>query len=122
MARPIANTRRRPTRSPIFAPVSMNAAITSVYAVIANCTSGTDVFRSDTTCEIDTFITVVSSTITNCAAARTMIVVRLRIQPAGTGTGRASHDAAGASPAGAGAGARRAVTTCATTTATITSG
>jgi heme/copper-type cytochrome/quinol oxidase subunit 3 len=48
----------------------MNAAITSVYAVIAPCTPVTVVSRSATICEIETFITLESSTITNCAAAR----------------------------------------------------
>ena len=48
----------------------MNAAITSVYAVIAACTPVTVVSRSATICEIETFITLESSTITNCAAAR----------------------------------------------------
>src|SRR5438270_2268799 len=65
--------------SPSFAPVSMNAAITSVYAVIASCTSGTVVCRSLTICEIDTFMTVLSSTITNWAVPSSRIVVRLRI-------------------------------------------
>ena len=48
----------------------MNAAITSVYAVIAGCTPVTVVSRSATICEIETFMTLESSTITNCAAAR----------------------------------------------------
>ena len=56
--------------SPSFAPTSMNAAITSVYAVIAPWTPWIVVFRSATICEIDTFMTLESSTITNCAAAR----------------------------------------------------
>ncbi len=50
----------------------MNAAITSVYAVIASWTPVTVVSRSSTICEIETFITLESSTITNCAAARIM--------------------------------------------------
>ena len=69
-ARPTAKTRSRPQISPSFAPTSMNAAITSVYAVIAACTPVTVVSRSATICEIETFITLESSTITNCAAAR----------------------------------------------------
>ena len=42
----------------------MNAAITSVYAVIAACTPVTVESRSATICEIETFITLESSTIT----------------------------------------------------------
>ena len=48
----------------------MNAAITSVYIVIALCTPVTVVFRSATICEIETFMTLESSTITNWADAR----------------------------------------------------
>src|SRR5918994_6065446 len=59
--------------SPSFAPVSMNAAITRVYAVIASWTPWTVVSRSATIWLIDTFMTLLSSTITNCAAARTAI-------------------------------------------------
>ena len=65
--------------SPNLAPVSMNAAITSVYAVIASWICATVLCRSLTTCEIDTFITVLSSTMMNCAVASTAIVPRLRI-------------------------------------------
>src|SRR4051812_1335485 len=90
------NTRRLPQMSPSFAPVSMNAAITSVYAVIASCTSCTVVSRSSTTCEIDTFITVLSSTMMNCAVPSSRIVVRFFIRgpaprPAGSGA-RALED------------------------------
>ena len=56
--------------SPSFAPASISAAITSVYAVIASWTPWIVVSRSATICEIDTFMTLLSSTITNCAAAR----------------------------------------------------
>ncbi len=56
--------------SPSFAPTSMNAAITSVYIVIASCTPEIVVSRSSTICEIDTFMTAESSTITNWAEAR----------------------------------------------------
>ena len=66
--------------SPSLAPTSMNAAITSVYSVIADCTPWIDVSRSLTICEIDTFITLESSTITNCAAARIMSGSHLRIR------------------------------------------
>ena len=48
----------------------MKAAITSVYIVIAPWTPVTVVSRSATICEIETFITLESSTITNWAAAR----------------------------------------------------
>ena len=48
----------------------MNAAITSVYIVIALCTPVTVVFRSATICEIETFITLESSTMMNWADAR----------------------------------------------------
>jgi hypothetical protein len=56
--------------SPSLAPSSMNAAITSVYSVIAVCTPWIDVSRSSTICEIATFMTLESSTITNWAEAR----------------------------------------------------
>ena len=46
--------------------------------------------RSSTTSEIDTFMTVVSSTITNCAAPRIRIVVLLRMPPDGPYAERAS--------------------------------
>src|SRR2546428_903776 len=46
---------------------------------MASCTSDTVVSRSSTTCEIDTFMTVLSSTITNCAVPSSRMVVRLRI-------------------------------------------
>src|SRR5436190_10339148 len=64
--------------SPSFAPSSMKAAITSVYIVIAVCTPWIDVFRSATICEIATFMTLESSTITNCADARMRIGAHLR--------------------------------------------
>ena len=65
--------------SPSFAPTSMNAAITSVYIVIALCTPVTVVFRSATICEIETFITLESSTMMNCADARIDSGSHLRI-------------------------------------------
>ena len=64
--------------SPSFAPTSMNAAITSVYIVIADWTPWIDVFRSATICEIETFMTLESSTITNCAAPRIISGSQLR--------------------------------------------
>ena len=56
----------------------MNAAITSVYIVIALCTPVTVVFRSATICEIETFITLESSTMMNWAAARIVSGSHLR--------------------------------------------
>ena len=41
--------------------------------MIASCTPWIVVSRSATICEIDTFMTLLSSTITNCAAAKTVI-------------------------------------------------
>ena len=69
-ARPSPKARSRPRMSPSFAPTSMNAAITSVYIVIALCTPVTVVLRSATICEIETFITLESSTMMNWADAR----------------------------------------------------
>src|SRR3954468_8692544 len=65
--------------SPSFAPSSMNAAITSVYIVIAVCTPWIVVSRSSTICEIATFMTLESRTITNCAEARMSMGSHLRI-------------------------------------------
>src|SRR5690349_24586205 len=65
--------------SPSLAPVSMNAAITNVYAVIASWTPWIVVSRSATIWLIETFMTLLSSTITNCAAARIRIAVQLFI-------------------------------------------
>ena len=53
--------------------------MTSVYAVIASWTPWIVVSRSATICEIDTFMTLLSSTITNCAAARIAIGNGLRM-------------------------------------------
>src|SRR5436305_13640739 len=64
--------------APSFAPTSMNAAITSVYIVIALCTPVTVVFRSATIREIETFITLESSTMMNWAAARMISGSHLR--------------------------------------------
>ena len=57
----------------------MNAAITSVYSVIAVCTPWIVVCRSSTICEIATFMTLESSTMTNCADARMIMGSHLRI-------------------------------------------
>ena len=43
--------------------------MTNVYMVMAVCKPTTVVFRSAATWVIDTFMTVVSSTMVNCAAA-----------------------------------------------------
>jgi hypothetical protein len=51
----------------------MKDAITSVYAVIASWTPWIVVSRSATICEIDTFMALLSSTITNCADAKIAI-------------------------------------------------
>ena len=56
----------------------MNAAITSVYSVIAVCTPWIVVWRSWTICEIATFMTLVSSTITNWAEASIASGIHLR--------------------------------------------
>ena len=77
-ARPSPKARSRPRMSPSFAPTSMNAAITSVYIVIALCTPVTVVFRSATICEIETFITLESSTMMNWADARMISGSHLR--------------------------------------------
>ncbi len=61
--------RLAPHRSPSLPPSSMKAAITRVYMVMAVCKPTTVVFRSSATWVIDTFMTVVSSTMMNCAAA-----------------------------------------------------
>ena len=57
----------------------MNAAITSVYIVIAVCTPWIVVSRSSTICEIATFMTLVSSTITNWAEASMMRGIHFRM-------------------------------------------
>src|SRR3954451_19776050 len=94
MVRPITKVRSRPRMSPSFAPASINAAMTRVYAVIASWTPEIVVSRSLTICEIDTFMTLLSSTITNCAAASTEIGSQTRrvacsaIRPIVRATGR----------------------------------
>ena len=47
--------------------------MTNVYAVIASCTPWIVMSRSATMWAIDTFMTVLSSTTTNCADPRTVI-------------------------------------------------
>ena len=66
------NARLRPRIAPIFPPVIISDAITSVYRVIAVWIPTTVVSRSLATVAIDTFITDESRTITNCAAASVM--------------------------------------------------
>src|SRR3954453_13932536 len=78
MTQPIANARLRPIIAPIFAPVIINAAITSVYAVIAPWIPVTVVPTSFATVAIDTFITELSSVIRNCADASVRRTSRAR--------------------------------------------
>jgi len=65
----MAKARLRPMIWPILPPVIMNAAITSVYIVIAVWIPVTVVPTSLATVAIDTFITDVSSVIKNWAEA-----------------------------------------------------
>ena len=65
----------------------MNAAITRVYAVIASCTPWIVVSRSATICEIDTFMTLLSSTITNCAEAKIAIGSPSPVRPSSPAAG-----------------------------------
>src|SRR4051794_21620561 len=66
---PITYAFLRPIRSPILLLMRMNAAETSASSAIADWTPLTVVPRSWTTAEIDTFISDVSTTRTNIAAA-----------------------------------------------------
>ena len=68
-SRPSTNARLRPKRSPTLLLIRMNAAETSASSAIALWTELTVVSRSSTTAEIDTFISDVSTTSTNIAAA-----------------------------------------------------
>ena len=65
--------------SPSFAPVSISAAITSAYRVMAACTPWIEVLRSAVIWEIETFITLVSSVMTNWPEARMMMGIHLRM-------------------------------------------
>ena len=87
--RPTTNARLRPKRSPILLLIRMNAAETSASSAIALWTELTVVSRSSTTAAIDTFISDVSTTSTNIAAAST---IDSRVLPAAGGA--ASMDAA----------------------------
>jgi hypothetical protein len=69
MTHPIANARLRPQIWPIFPPVIISEAITSVYSVIAVWMPVTVVPTSFATVAIETFITELSSVIRNCADA-----------------------------------------------------
>jgi hypothetical protein len=62
---PIANARFRPMIAPIFAPVIISAAITSVYAVMAPWIPVTVVPTSSATVAIETFMTELSSVMRN---------------------------------------------------------
>src|SRR5215216_6395176 len=66
---PIANARLRPMIAPIFAPVIISAAITSVYIVIAPWMPVTVVPTSFATVAIETFMTELSRVIRNCPVA-----------------------------------------------------
>ena len=70
-SRPSTYARLRPKRSPTLLLIRMNAADTSASSAIALWTELTVVSRSSTTAEIDTFISEVSTTSTNIAAAST---------------------------------------------------
>ena len=59
-------------RSPTLLLIRMNAAETRASSAIADCTPLTVVSRSSTTAEIETFISEVSTTSTNMAAASSM--------------------------------------------------
>ncbi len=59
--------------------MSISAAITSAYSVIAACTPWIEVLRSAVIWEIETFITLVSSVITNWPEARMIIGIHLRM-------------------------------------------
>src|SRR3954462_13480855 len=69
MTHPMVNARLRPMIAPIFAPVIISAAITSVYIVIAPWMPVTVVPTSFATVAIETFITELSRVIRNCPAA-----------------------------------------------------
>src|SRR3954454_18130806 len=67
--RPMTYPRLRPMRSPTLLLIRMNAAETSASSATADWTPLTVVSRSLTTDEIETFISEVSTTSTNMAAA-----------------------------------------------------
>ena len=81
---------------PILPPVIINAAITSVYMVIAVWIPVTVVPTSLATVAIDTFITDVSSVIRNCAEASVSSTTEAALAAPGALTGRDSADISGA--------------------------
>src|SRR5215471_19330782 len=86
----MTNARFRPNRSPILLPIRMKAAETSASSAIADWTPLAVVSRSWTTAEIDTFMSDVSTTSTNIAAA-SMIATRLSPLDSSTGAAVASR-------------------------------
>ena len=78
MTRPIPNVLRRPRIVPIFPPVIISAAMTSVYIVMAVWMPVIDVPKSDATVGIDTFMTEVSRVMRNWPDASTP---RTRAEP-----------------------------------------
>ena len=73
MMQPIEKALRLPIMLPIFPPVIMSVAITSVYRVMAVWIPVMVVPRSAATVAIDTFITELSSVIRNWLLAKTAI-------------------------------------------------
>jgi hypothetical protein len=71
----MANARLRPRICPVFPPVIMSDAMTSVYMVIAVWMPATVVPTSLATVAIDTFITELSSVMRNCADANVSRIV-----------------------------------------------
>ena len=83
--RPTTYARLRPNRSPSLLLIRMKAAETRASSAIALWTALTVVSRSLTTAAIDTFISDVSTTSTNIAAASSS---DSRVFPASSGIGR----------------------------------
>ena len=71
----MAKARLRPRIAPIFPPVIISEAMTSVYRVIAVWMPVTSVPTSSATVAIETFMTELSSVIRNCAVARVVRTV-----------------------------------------------
>ena len=76
--RPMRKASRRPMMSPILPPIIISAAIVSVYVAIASCIFVTVVSRSSITFWIDTFMTVLSSTMMNWAEASAITTAHLK--------------------------------------------
>ena len=68
MTHPITKARFRPMIDPIFPPVTISIAMTSVYSTMAVWMPVIVVPRSSATVAIETFMTEESSAIKNCAA------------------------------------------------------